>query len=200
MGAAQNVPVLGKAEYDPETTFESWLGLLDPRPRLVVNRDLEVLWESGKATELLIPPMPIRLAGGRLESVSDPIAAELRDFIGNVSKQCETLLLREQGERHWAMVMALSPHNAPDLVCIMLNLSVPHRSVEQSGLAQALSLTATEARVLDQYARSNTPREIADLLGVSLSTIRSHLKQIHCKAGVNSAVQLTQLVRGFCSC
>ena len=43
-------------------------------------------------------------------------------------------------------------------------------------------------------------RPIADRMQVSISTVRSHLKQIHSKAGVETAVQLTQLVRGFCSC
>lgn len=200
MGAGQSVRIVENTEYDPETTFESWLGLLDARPRLVVNRDLEVLWESRNAAELLKPPMPVHLAGGLLGSTVDQIMGELREFIGKVGRGCETLLLKTTGERHWAMVMALSPPRDPDLVCLMFNLSIPHRSVEQSGLAKALGLTATEARVLDQYASLNTPREIADLMGVTLSTIRSHLKQIHAKAGVNSAVQLTQLVRGFCSC
>lgn len=200
MGAGQSIRIVESTEYDPETTFESWLGLLDARPRLVVNRDLEVLWESRNAAELLQPPMPVHLAGGVLGSTADPVTAELREFIGEVGRSCETLLLKISGERHWAMVMALSPRRDPDVVCLMFNLSIPHKSVDQSGLAKAIGLTATETRVLDQYACLNTPREIADLLGVSLSTIRSHLKQIHSKAGVSTAVQLTQLVRGFCSC
>jgi DNA-binding CsgD family transcriptional regulator len=82
----------------------------------------------------------------------------------------------------------------------LLNLSVPHRGVDESGLARALRLTAAETRVLDQFARLNSPREIAERMQISLSTVRSHLKQIHSKAGVETAVQLTQLVRGFCSC
>jgi DNA-binding CsgD family transcriptional regulator len=54
--------------------------------------------------------------------------------------------------------------------------------------------------VLDLFARLNSPREIAERLQISLSTVRSHLKQIYSKAGVDSAVQLTQLVRGYCTC
>ena len=98
------------------------------------------------------------------------------------------------------MALAWSLDSEWDAVCLLINLSVPHRSVAESGLAQALRLTGTETRVLDLFARLYSPREISDRLGTSLSTVRSHLKQIYSKAGVDSAVQLTQLVRGYCSC
>jgi DNA-binding CsgD family transcriptional regulator len=200
LSGVNSVRVRKSEDFDIETTFERWLGLLDGRPRLVITRDLEIVWQSENAALLVQPPVPLCVKDGYLAADTNLLATELADFIENIGPECETLLAKGADKKHWALAMALSPKEKANLVCLMLNLSVPHRSVQQSGLATALRLTATEARVLDQFARLNTPREIADIMDVSLSTVRSHLKQIHCKAGVVSAVQLTQLVRGYCSC
>ena len=186
--------------FNPNRTFEHWLGSLDARPRLVIDRELQIIWQSDNAAELVQRPVPLFLEKGFLAADTEQTSIELADFIEVVGEECKTILVRGSEKKHWAMVMALSPQEDPSLVCLMLNLSVPHRSVEQSGLAKALCLTVCEARVLDQFSRLSSTREIADNLGVSLSTVRSHMKQIHSKAGVTSAVQLAQLVRGYCSC
>jgi DNA-binding CsgD family transcriptional regulator len=176
------------------------LSSVDARPRIVIDRERRVLWHSDKAEQQLTAPVPLRISDDRLVTDTAASSASFADFVEAVGRDCDTLLLRGESRKHWAMVLAWSPRDNPDDVCLLLNLSVPHRSVADSGLARAIRLTAAETRVLDQFARLNTPRQIAEQMQVSLSTVRSHLKQIHSKAGVESAVQLTQLVRGFCSC
>ena len=176
------------------------LGAMDSRPRLVIDRDRRVVWQSDNAACLLAAPVPVHLAEGRLEA--DAVAADnaLAEFVEGAGHQCNSMLVRGKCRRHWAMVLGWSPAERSDQVCLLFNLSVPHRSVVESGLAASLRLTAGEARVLDQFARLYSPREIAEKMGVSLSTVRSHLKQIHSKAGVETGIQLAQLVRGFCIC
>jgi len=176
------------------------LDAVDARPRLVIDRALRVIWQSTNAAGLLVPPVPLHLHDGVLAADSGPAFAALRDFVEAAGYDCGSVLLRGHNRRHWAMIMGWVPQDRPDTICLLLSLSVPHRSVSESGLARTLRLTAAEARVLDQFARLNSPRDIADQMGISLSTVRSHLKQIHSKAGVESAVQLTQLVRGYCAC
>ena len=176
------------------------LGAMDARPRVVIDRDRHVLWQSDNVPRLLAAPVPLHVADGRLDADTTAVANALADFVEDVGHECNSMLVRGKCRRHWAMVLAWSPPERSDRVCLLLNLSVPHRTVEDSGLAQSLRLTASEARVLDQFARLNSPREIAERMGVSLSTVRSHLKQIHSKAGVETGVQLAQLVRGYCVC
>lgn len=185
---------------DFEQQFEHMLGALDARPRVVVDRNMIVHWRSDNAARLLTRPFPLTIADGALGAGGGNADAALKEFVEELGSSCDTLLVRREGSRHWAMVIGWSMPRDPDLVCLLMNLSVPHRGVHESGLARALRLTATETRVLDHFARLNSPREIASEMDISLSTVRSHLKQIHSKAGVVSAVQLTQLVRGYCSC
>ncbi len=186
--------------FDFDSEFEHRLGLIDARPRIVIDRDRQVLWRSDNAERLLSPPVPLHLSDGQLSTDAVTTTNTLTEFIERVSFDCDSLLVRGESRKHWAMVLAWSPRDRPDDVCMLLNLSVPHRGVEESGLARTLKLTGAETRVLDRFARLNTPREIAEKMDISVSTVRSHLKQIHSKAAVESAVQLTQLVRGFCSC
>lgn len=197
--AVKSVEV-GVCQPHVDDRFQVMLGAVDARPRLVIARDRRVLWQSENAGTLLVTPVPLQIANGVLHADSISAATALADFIEGTSADCASLLLRGQSRRHWAMLLGWCPHDEPDTMCLLISLSVPHRGVAESGLASALRLTSAETRVLDQFARLNSPREIAERMKVSLSTVRSHLKQIHSKAGVETAVQLTQLVRGFCSC
>lgn len=197
MAGANRSLVLKSSDFDTGSIFERWIGSLDTRPRLIITRDLEVIWQSSNAAPLILPPIPLRLKKGHLEADTGNMSEQLAKFIANVGEECESFLVK--GKKHWAMVLALSPEKDPNLVFVMLNLSVPSSGVQQSGLAGAIGLTNAEGRVLDKFASLYTPREIAESMNVSLSTVRSHLKQIHSKAGVRSAVELTQFVRGYCS-
>jgi DNA-binding CsgD family transcriptional regulator len=73
------------------------------------------------------------------------------------------------------------------------------RDVVESGLAEELKLTSAEVRVLREFAELKAPKDIARRLGVSLSTVRSHLKAIHAKAFVTTSTQLLRLIYTFCS-
>ena len=41
------------------------------------------------------------------------------------------------------------------------------------------------------------PNQIAERLNISVSTVRSHLKQIHTKMSVNSSVHLLRITRAY---
>ena len=188
---------------DPELTYDRYVhsfhGAADARPRLVLDRHCTVLWHGPDAARLLGDLIPLRLAKGRLVAESTAGDEALAQFIECIGTDCDRLLLRSADRRHWAMIQAWSPRDREDLVCAVVNLSVPCRTVQESGLAKILGLTATESRVLDEFARLRAPKEIADALSISLSTVRSHLKQVHSKAGVSSAVHLARLVSGYCT-
>ena len=199
MAAETNLKIV-RGDSDFESRFEQMLGSIDARPRIAIDRTRKILWQSENAARLLSSSVPLQISDGTLKADSRTAQSAMNEFIEQIGHNCDTLLVRGQTQRHWAMVIAWSFLDRPDEVCLLLNLSIPHRSVKESGLASALKLTATETRVLDEFARLKTPREIGEQMNISLSTVRSHLKQIHCKADVGSAVQLTQLVRGYCSC
>lgn len=65
---------------------------------------------------------------------------------------------------------------------------------DQDAVARWLGLTECESRVAGCIARGERPADIAAALGISLHTVRQHLKNIYRKTGTHSQSQLTAVV------
>lgn len=171
----------------------------DPRPKLVVDYDQSVLWCSENASEILDGPMPLCLRKGKLVVDDDELRGEFVDFLHNLGPQVQRKLIRGKAKRHWAVLRAWQPKSWERAVCIIATPSLPPQDIVACGLSRELKLTNAEVRVLSAFAELNSPKQIARDLGISLSTVRSHLKQIHAKAQVTTSLQLLRLTHTFCS-
>lgn len=81
-----------------------------------------------------------------------------------------------------------------DLARVLAPASRASPECEVLALQRQLGLTRAEARVAWRIAHGATPREIARELGVSLETVRTHLKRTYSKAGVRRQAELVQAV------
>jgi DNA-binding CsgD family transcriptional regulator len=172
----------------------------DPRPKLVVDYDRTVLWCCDNASRLLIDgPMPLCIRKGKLAVDDDELRGEFVEFLHNAGPQLTRKLIRGKAGRHWALLRAWKPAHWERAVCLLASPSLPLLDIVSSGLARELRLTNAEVRVLQEFAELSSPKQIARDLGVSLSTVRSHLKQIHAKASVTTSLQLLRLTHTFCS-
>ena len=61
-------------------------------------------------------------------------------------------------------------------------------------VSERFRLSPRETEVLRLLARNKRPREISDVLVVSVATVRSHVHAIYTKTGVHSAAELAKLV------
>ena len=74
----------------------------------------------------------------------------------------------------------------------------PLSQIEESLINQAhalstdYGLTQREEAVLVELAKANEPSEIAKALGISITTVRSHVRNIYVKADVHSREELTK--------
>jgi DNA-binding CsgD family transcriptional regulator len=66
-------------------------------------------------------------------------------------------------------------------------------------IAQRYKLTPTELRVLLAIVEIGGVPDVADALGVSVTTVKTHLERIYEKTGVNRQADLARLVAGFAS-
>jgi len=64
-------------------------------------------------------------------------------------------------------------------------------------LARLYKLTASEVRVLDAVVKVSGIRALADLLGISQATVKTHLHNVFRKTGTNRQSELVKLVAGF---
>jgi len=65
-------------------------------------------------------------------------------------------------------------------------------------MAQAFGLTRAECRVVDALAMMEAPSQIAERLGVSVHTIRTHVRRIYAKLAVRSQMQFMRLTMAYC--
>lgn len=172
---------------------------VDLRPKVVVDYDQRVLWCCDNSARLLDGPMPLCIRKDQLVVDDDELRGEFVEFLKNVGPDVQRMLIRGKAKRHWAVVRAWKPLQWDRAVCVMATPSLAQEDIVGSGLARELNLTNAEVRVLREFAELNSPKQIACNLGVSLSTVRSHLKQIHAKAAVTTSLQLLRLTHTFCS-
>jgi DNA-binding CsgD family transcriptional regulator len=181
------------------TEFAAAFDAFDTRPRIVVDYEQRVLWSCDHAARLLDGPMPLCIRKGKLTVDDEELRGEFVEFLHTLGPEIQRKLIRGKAKRHWAMLRGWKPAHWDGAVCILASPSLPLLDIVGSGLAGELKLTQAEVRVLSAFAELNSPKQIARELGVSLSTVRSHLKQIHAKASVTTSLQLLRLTHTFCS-
>jgi DNA-binding CsgD family transcriptional regulator len=179
--------------------FAAAFEAFDPRPKIVVDYDQRVLWCCDDAPRLLDGPMPLCIRKGKLIVDDDELRGEFVEFLHNVGPEIQRKLIRGKAKRRWAVLRAWKPAHWERAVCVLASPSLPLQDIVACGLARELNLTNAEIRVLKEFAELNSPKQIARDLGVSLSTVRSHLKQIHAKAAVTTSLQLLRLTHSYCS-
>lgn len=192
---------VARSRFD-DTEYERLIGEAladaDRRAKVVIRPDLQVLWQSPNAADILVKPAPVLLEDGELRFPSTNQVNGAHAFLESVEETPRQHLLRAQAKGHWALLRAWVLPTRHRSIAVVCSLSVPCRGVGESGLADVLNLTRSETSVLDLFARMQTPRDIAEELGISVGTVRSHLKQIYSKAEVESAVQLLRLTNEYC--
>lgn len=88
------------------------------------------------------------------------------------------------------------PGEGPNGASVMLLMSRCHvcEPLSTDWFARIHGLTATESRVLQELCAGQPPSDIAQSLGVALSTVRTHVSTIRSKTGTASVRELLQQV------
>jgi DNA-binding CsgD family transcriptional regulator len=168
-----------------------------PKPTLVVRGDGAIVRSNAAARRMLHERHCLRIAYGRLVG-----------FAGAASEGFETACERAQaglpahvvvtvqapGETQlWHVGLAPASAGAPE-VALIVTVNAPLRPERGIvALARLFGLTCAESRVLAHLADDRTPAEIGAALGVSVTTVRSHLQALFQKTGARRQPELVRL-------
>ena len=168
-------------------------------PKLIVSLVGTVLWASDSARAQLVRPSPLIIRNDKLVCETKRAQQTLAHLLETISDQGRRSILRGRKGANWVLLKGLpcDPEEG-EAIYLECSLSEPCRSVIETGLAEEFDLTHSEARVLDLFSRCMRPKDISDDLGISVNTVRSHMKKIYGKLSVNSNLELLQLTRAFC--
>ena len=176
-----------------------WLDL-DQRPRLVLDHADRILWSNAAAQRMLRPPHPLVIESGKLGMTDELVKAKAQRLIHGVDGQVRRMSLRGgEGERVSLVLSAwAAAEGSARQVFVQITFVQATLGVEESGLAEAYGLTPAEAAVLDGLLRLEPPGEVALNHGLSINSVRTHVRRIYGKMGVKTQPQLINLGMVFC--
>ncbi len=182
------------------------------RPIAMVGDDGRLLYANQTARRLLDGGDPFVERDGRLQLRRDEDDRRLRQAllrpIGASSAIADARrIVNARRVRDGSMVSVVVltvateslPHGLADAVSALLVFIDPYapREVDAQLLAESFNLTRSEARVAAQLAQGARLETIAQVNRVSVATIRTQLKSLFAKTGVNRQSDLVRLVNGL---
>jgi DNA-binding CsgD family transcriptional regulator len=67
----------------------------------------------------------------------------------------------------------------------------------QQAIAKLYKLTPTELRVLSGIVQVGGVPQVAEVMGISVSTVKTHLRRLFAKTGTDRQADLVKLVAGY---
>jgi len=171
-----------------------------PKPTLLLRPDGAIERANAAARALLLERHCLRIAYGRVIGFtgrpSEPFEETwARSLAGRLSRVVVTMFAG--GAQMWHVEVAPMKVDLPETAAEGLLMVTVHPPVRQDrgivALARIFGLTCAEARVLAHLAEDRTPSEIGAALGVSVTTVRTHLQSLFQKTGARRQPELIRL-------
>lgn len=189
----------------PEAHLSAWCFERLPRPTLVLAADGAIARANAAARVATSEAHCLYIANGRVVAfagaASERFDEARRRALAGRAVHVVVTMSADHGARMWHVELAPLPAAAAldagagetqTLLIVTLHAPVrPERGIV--ALARLFGLTRAEMRVLAHLAVDRTPAEIGRALGVSITTIRSHLKALFQKTGARRQPELVRL-------
>lgn len=132
------------------------------------------------------------------ESIAQAIAASLNPRTAPHFSQNIKIMQRSGNASYTLHFSALGKNcEYNSSVIIFINDSTKRISVDPAALQQSYALTPTESRVAITLLDCATADEVSREMGISVATVRTHMRQIYAKLGVNNRAHFVKLMLGL---
>lgn len=169
-----------------EHALAHWIEV-EGRARLLVDDALKVCWMNLSAETLLGSPNSLLIRNGHIRTRENRFDRQLRDLVDCASTQMSTCCLHDakSGEH---LVLTAVRLSAPleGMVGLTVQRANENFPLRLADLHSAFGLTEAEGRVAYQLMCGRTAEKTSQELGVSLETVRTHIKRAYAKLGVSS--------------
>lgn len=190
-GDPARIELLTAANVGPALeTMLSCMDWLDGRTRLVLERDGTILAAGLHASKWLARTDCLVVFDRRLQANTSAAQAKLDLLlavdVGAIEAQ---ILLRRTSNGHCILRAAGLCRQA-----LVLTVQLAHEGFRQrlANLEEAFGLTPSEAQIVELLHQGHAPQEIGVELGISVHTVRAHLRHCYDKLGVSSREELWQ--------
>jgi DNA-binding CsgD family transcriptional regulator len=183
-------------EVVPQLSLD-WLAR-EERPRLIVNRDLEILWANPAGRAALSGRRDLENRDGQLAATNPAHHDALAGFVRDAGAGVAMLALpSDDGKGHLLMQARQVGRGADGPRVGILFFHSHHRVFEYADFSQVFGLTRAEHQVLLLMLEGQTADEVSSRKKVSIDTVRSQIRQIYDKLGVSSREGLFRRIRPY---
>lgn len=183
----ESIPIL-------ERMLESW-AQIDGKPRLIVKPDGALVACSDEARHLLRSGGELRIERGIVMVAERAFRPSFERLLQVAPGEIETVLIPcGHHEGHWILRAVRSDS---DMICLALQRASEDYWASLPDLGCVFGLTPSEAGVVDDLYNGLSPNDIADKRGISIHTVRAHLRRCYDKLHITSREQLWHRLRPY---
>ena len=173
---------------EPGGWAQQWFAFY-PRPCLILGRRLQVLDRNAAAGLLLETETTLQVRDGVLWSRDRKAQLMLEDAVrlATAGDPLRRILFGAGAPSVLKFVAFGEGEAAPVAMTIR---STEQQNLVCADLGEPFGLTQGEQRVVERLLRGSSSQEIADALGKSVLTVRTHIKRAYAKLSVTTREQL----------
>jgi DNA-binding CsgD family transcriptional regulator len=180
--------LLGRTQL-AAATYATALDQLDA-PVLILDATRRIDFANARAAQEMEAGRVFHLRGGALQGATDEVEALLRRLAQGPGHAFEGMIATTKGGERLLFAVALDGQGAERRLLLVLRDPRQDTRNPIAIAARSFGLTAAQVQVLAFLAQGNTPEEIADILGLSMATVRSHLSALFHRTGTARQAEL----------
>lgn len=167
-------------------------------PSIIVTLDMVLIWSNEAARDFLATAEPLHYVNGRLIWADKVQNAAFRAFVNGLEAGPRVWVHRaDEGPDLLARGEAVRPDGAAPGAAVMLYPVDPASRYIWADLEGVFGLTRAEAVIVKRIIGGERADVMAEDLGVTLETVRTHIRRIYNKLSINSREQLFSLISPF---
>ena len=178
----------------------------------LVDADCIMTFANEAAKGMLADAILVEARGKALRVISASADHTLHDVIASITKgdgwpgvRGVGVLLTDNAPNQWfAHILPLTSGRRREtgaanaaVAAVFIRKTSPNAPPPLEAIARRYSLTAGEARVLDAVLKVRGVKAMADMLGLSQATVKTHLQNLFRKTGTKRQGDLVKLVSGL---
>lgn len=172
-------------------------------PLIEVDEEMRVLWLNAQAKALLRDLPELAVANGRLKARDRRHGEALHDAVqklGHANRKRVCFIPKEQGVI--PVALAENDYGVPNFCWVTCKddkilISFNDAGIIEQRIAwarQVYGFSSTQTSIIRLILEGNDVADIADDLGISVNTVRTHLQRVYDKTGARSRHALVQAV------
>jgi DNA-binding CsgD family transcriptional regulator len=179
----------------------------------LVGPDAEIVFANKVAQQQLLASTLVEKRRNKLGAIAPVADRTLRSVLVSAKKGDQSLgargiaipLTNESSQERWfAHVLPLTSSRRQQVgesysavAAVFVRKNAPNELSSLEGIAKLYKLRASEIRVLDALTKVSGVKEIAEFLGLSQATVKTHLQHLFRKTKTKRQNELMRLVAGF---